>query len=218
MEITEIRQRMAAAAKIAGRAPKDILLCAASKTQDAQTVRAAAALPIDLFGENRVQELTEKTAQQAYGAKPVHLIGHLQTNKVKQVVGKAAMIQSVDSLRLLQAIDKQAKALSLVQDILIEVNIGGEESKNGVQPVQLQALADAAGQCANVCLCGLMTIPPIAQESRVYFAKMHQYFTRLKDSGHKMEVLSMGMSDDYEQAILEGATMVRIGTALFGRR
>ena len=143
--IALIRQRMAQAAARAGRRTEEIALCAASKLHDADTVRLAAGLDIDIFGENHVQELVAKRAAGAYLQKPLHFIGHLQTNKVKQVVGAVQLIESVDSAHLLQAIEKQAARLELVQDILLEVNIGGEESKSGIAPQQLPAEADPAG-------------------------------------------------------------------------
>lgn len=222
--ITAVRARMHAAEEKAGRAPGSVLLCAASKMNGADTMRLAAALDIDVFGENRVQELAEKQKAGAYLEKPLHFIGHLQTNKVKQVVGRAALIQSVDSVRLVEAVEKEAAKQGLVQDILLEVNIGGEAGKSGVAPAQLEPLAAACAACAHVRVKGLMTVPPAAdlpEENRRRFAQMHRLFQLMGDWGYKNvtpQVLSMGMSGDLENAILEGSTMVRVGTAIFGAR
>ena len=223
--VASIRARMADAARAAGRRPDEVLLCAASKTRSAETVRLAAPLPIDLFGENRVQELVEKQAANAYAPKPAHFIGHLQTNKVKQVVG-CDLIQSVDGEHLLSKIAAEAQRRGLVQPILLEVNIGGEESKSGIEPGALWALLEAAAAQPSVQVQGLMTIPPVEEqpgEARRWFAAMRRLFDeaadRWKGDGRvRMETLSMGMSGDFEQAIAEGATLVRVGTAIFGPR
>ena len=222
--VAQVRETMQAALRTAGRTEGDVLLCAACKTQDAQTVLASAQFDIDLFGENRVQELTEKLAAGAYGAKPVHMIGHLQTNKVKYVVGHAALIHSVDSARLVDAIEKEAGKLGVVQDILLEVNIGAEASKSGVAPAEVRALAEYAATKPHVFVRGLMAIPPAETEpgqARRYFAQMKTLFDKLADAHIQrvsMDVLSMGMSGDFESAILEGATLVRVGTAIYGQR
>ena len=142
--VAEIREKMAAAAREAGRDPAAVQLCAACKTRTAQTVAASAALPIDVFGENHVQELCANFDAGAYCGKPSHFIGHLQTNKIKKVLGRASLIQSVDSEHLLNAIEKEAAKAGIVQNVLLEVNIGGEESKTGVAPEALWPLLDAA--------------------------------------------------------------------------
>lgn len=222
--VARVRLSMAGALRAAGRAEGGVLLCAASKTQDAVTVRLAAGLDIDLFGENRVQELCEKNAAAAYGGKPLHFIGHLQTNKVKLVVGKAQLIESVGSEKLLRCVAAQAEKCGLVQDLLIEVNIGGEESKSGTAPAQLPALLDTAHSLPSVRVRGLMAIPPAAAvpgASRPYFARMYGLFeaaARQAGGNVSMEYLSMGMSGDFADAILEGANIVRVGTAIFGPR
>ena len=222
--IAQIREKMAAAERAAGRAPGSVKLCAASKTQDADTVRLSAELEIDLFGENRVQELVEKHAAGAYLEKPLHFIGHLQTNKVRQVVGVARVIQSVDSARLLAAVEKEAAKKGLVQDIFLEVNIGGEDSKSGVAPDGLDALAELCAAQAHIRVLGLMTIPPVLEsneQNRRYFAQMRRLACRVNEYGYanvRADELSMGMSADYENAILEGATIVRVGTAIYGAR
>lgn len=216
---------IAAAAGRAGRNPGEITLVAATKTRCAETVRAAIAAGVTVCGENRVQELTEKLSQYAYDGARVHFIGHLQTNKVKAVVGRVELIESVDSEHLLRAVEAQAAKLGIVQDILLEVNIAGEASKSGAAPAEVPALARAATSSPHVRLRGLMCIPPPAEkpgENRVFFAAARHLFVDLRnkigDNESNMNCLSMGMSDDYEDAVLEGATMVRLGTALFGPR
>ena len=224
--VQAVRERIAAAATAAGRSPEEITLCAATKVQTDDTIRAAIAAGIQVCGENRVQELTAHLAADAYaGARGVHFIGHLQTNKVKQVVGRVDLIQSVDSPHLLQAVDRQAEKLELVQDILLEVNIGGEESKSGCPRSDLPALVELALSSPHVRLRGLMAIPPISTVpggNRRYFAEMYQLFIditrKMSDNQSVMDCLSMGMSADFEDAIAEGATLVRVGTALFGPR
>ena len=223
--IQTVRTRIETAALAAGRAPEEITLCAATKVQTDDTIRAAIAAGIRVCGENRVQELTAHLAADAYAGARVHFIGHLQTNKVKQVVGKVDLIQSVDSQRLLRAIDAQADKLGVRQDILLEVNIAGEESKGGCPVEELPALAELAGTLEHVRLRGLMAIPPISGEpgaNRPYFAAMRQLFVdmrgKMSDNQNDIDCLSMGMSGDFEDAIREGATLVRVGTALFGPR
>lgn len=222
--VAEIREKMAAAARAAGRAPQAVQLCAACKTRTVDEVRASAALPIDLFGENHVQELVEKTAAGAYCGKPGHFIGHLQTNKVNKVVGRAALIQSVDSVRLLDKIDRAAAALGIAQEILIEINIGAESSKSGVDAEALWPLLEAAAARPALRLRGLMAIPPAdagEREACAFFAQMRELLAKADANRYpnaKMDILSMGMSGDYEAAIREGATIVRIGTAIYGAR
>ncbi len=222
--VEEIRARMAAAAREAGRSPDQVQLCAACKTRTAQTIAASAALPIDVFGENHVQELCANYDAGAYCGKPSHFIGHLQTNKIKKVLGRASLIQSVDSEHLLAAIEKEAAKAGLVQDVLLEVNIGSEESKTGVLPQQLWPLLDAAAAQEHIRVCGLMAIPPVNSDdaqNRRYLAEVYKLFVRAGERGYanvKMQTLSMGMSGDFENAIREGATLVRIGTAIYGER
>ena len=223
--IQAVQQKLAAAAKAAGRDPAGVTLCAATKTQSDAAIRAAIAAGIRVCGENRVQELTAHLESDAYAGAEVHFIGHLQTNKVRYVVGKAALIHSVDSERLLRAIDSQADKLGIVQDILLEVNVAREESKGGVTPEALPALAELALGCPHVRLRGLMAIPPVSTVSggnRKYFAQMRHFLVdiigKMSDNYSVVDCLSMGMSGDYEDAIAEGATLVRVGTALFGPR
>ena len=222
--VARIRAEMESAAIAAGRDPKSILLCAATKMNDADAVREAIAAGVDCCGENKVQELTAKLAENAYDGVPVHFIGHLQTNKVKQVVGKVSLIQSVDSERLLAAIDKEAGRQGIVQDILLEVNIGGEESKSGFAPEEVFPLLEKIGQYPNVRVKGLMAIPPISQkngDNLKYFQKMCNISVDIsakKYDNVMVDCMSMGMSDDYADAIQCGSTMIRVGTAIFGAR
>ena len=223
--VNQVKANIAAAAQAAGRDPDEITLCAAAKVQTDDTIREAIAAGITVCGENRVQELTAHLAADAYRGAQVHFIGHLQTNKVKQVVGKVDLIHSVDSERLLRAIDAQAAKQDLVQDILLEVNIAGEESKGGCTPEEARQLAQLTRELEHVRLRGLMAIPPISPEpgaNRPFFAAMRQLFVDIKanmgDNQCNMDCLSMGMSGDYPDAIAEGATLVRVGTALFGPR
>ena len=167
--------------------------------------------------------MTKKLAEHAYDGAPLHFIGHLQRNKVKNVVGKVAVIESVGSLALLAAINAQAEKLGIVQDILLEVNIGGEEAKSGFAPEDLAQAAEEAKKCAFVRVRGLMCIPPVAEGehgSMPYFEKVHALFVDInaKLYDNTLDILSMGMSGDYEDAVRAGATMVRVGTAIFGAR
>ena len=221
--IASIRSRIDAAARETGRTGADITLVGASKMNDATACRQAIAAGIDVLGENRVQEMTAKLSDNAYEGAPLHFIGHLQRNKVRQVVGKAALIQSVGSEALLLEIEKEAAKQDLVQDILLEVNIGGEEAKSGFSPEELSAAAETAAQLAHVRVRGLMTIPPAdatREENMVYFRKVQALYVDInaKVYDNKMEYLSMGMSGDFEDAIRAGSNMVRVGTAIFGQR
>ena len=224
-KIAQVKENIARAAREAGRDPAEITLVAATQVQTSDTIRQAIAGGVTICGENRVQEMTAHLDDDAYAGAALHFIGHLQTNKVRQVVGRVDLIESVGSEHLLDAIEAQAAKLDLVQDILLEVNIGGEESKSGVSPEELPALAEKAVSCPHVRLRGLMAIPPVqAQpgENRPFFAKMYQLYvdirTKLAHNEADINCLSMGMSGDYEDAVREGATLVRVGTALFGPR
>lgn len=221
--IQEVRQRIAAACGECGRDPKEITLVGASKMNDAAACREAIAAGIDVLGENRVQEMTEKMSQNAYDGAPLHFIGHLQRNKVKQVVGKVALIQSVGSLPLLEAVEKEAEKQDIVQDILLEVNIGGEEAKSGFAPAQLEDAARAAQAMSHVRVRGLMTIPPADSDRDTnirYFQEVRALYVDINEKlfHNELKCLSMGMSGDFEDAIRNGATMVRVGTAIFGAR
>lgn len=221
--IARVRANIAAAAKEAGRGSEKIMLVGASKMNDAAACREAIAAGIDALGENRVQEMTQKLGENAYAGAPLHFIGHLQRNKVKQVVGKVDLIESVGSEELLRDIDKQAEKLGIVQDILLEVNIGGEEAKSGFAPEDAAAAAEQALALEHVRVRGLMCIPPVASEehgSVPYFEKVRRLYVDIDEKVYhnKFDMLSMGMSGDYEDAVRCGATMVRVGTAIFGKR
>ena len=222
--IAAIRAKMDAAALACGRDPKEILLCAATKMNGADAVRQAIAAGVDCCGENRVQELVLKGSENAYEGAPVHFIGHLQTNKVKQVVGKVDLIQSVDRMNLLEAIQKEAARQGIVQNILLEVNIGNEESKSGFSASDVLPLLEQISDFPNIFVRGLMAIPPISQnpgDNCKFFKKMYDLavdITAKKYDNVSVDCLSMGMSDDYEDAISCGSTMIRIGTAIFGAR
>ena len=221
--IAAIRAQIDAAARETGRTGADITLVGASKMNDAAACQEAIAAGIDALGENRVQEMTAKLAEDAYRGAPLHFIGHLQRNKVKQVVGKAALIQSIGSAELLAEVDRQAEKLGIVQDILLEVNIGGEEAKSGFAPDAVEQAAAQAKTLAHVRVRGLMTIPPADADrdtNMQYFHKVRALYVDInaKLFHNELEYLSMGMSGDYEDAIRAGANMVRVGTAIFGAR
>ena len=222
--VARIRSEMTEAALAAGRNPERIQLCAATKMNDADAVRQAIAAGVDCCGENRVQELTAKLAENAYEGAPVHFIGHLQTNKVKQVVGKVDLIQSVDSEKLLKAIDKEAARQGIIQNILLEVNIGQEESKSGFGAEDIASIVEKMPEFPNVCLRGLMAIPPISQksgENLKFFQKMFHLYVDIQnkiEDNVKVDCLSMGMTGDFRDAIACGSTMIRVGTAIFGAR
>ena len=221
--IARVRANIAAAAREAGRDPAEITLVGASKMNDAAACREAIAAGIDALGENRVQEMTAKLAEHAYDGAPLHFIGHLQRNKVNKVVGHVDLIQSVGSLELLDEIERVAAARDLVQDILLEVNIGREEAKSGFAPEEVLAGAEAAAARTHVRVQGLMTIPPAdadREENLRYFQEVQALYVDMNTKlfHNELKYLSMGMSGDYADAIRAGATMVRVGTAIFGAR
>ena len=222
--VAVIKDNIAKAAIAAGRDPRDILLCAATKTNGADAVRQAIAAGVDCCGENRVQELTAKLEENAYAGAPVHFIGRLQTNKVRQVVGKVSLIHSADRLKLLQAIDAEAARQGIVQDVLLQINIGMEESKGGFSPDEIWEILPQMAQYQNIRVKGLMAIPPICENSAgndKFFQKMYNLSVDIKAKKYDnvwVDILSMGMSDDFADAIACGSTMIRIGTAIFGPR
>ena len=217
--VARIRERMDRAA-----GGRPVTLVAATKMNDAQAVRRAIAAGVDACGENRVQEMMEKLGQDAYAGAPLHFIGSLQKNKVKFVVGNCDLIHSVNSVELLEAIARKAAALDIVQDVLLEVNIAAEASKTGFLPEYLPQLLESAGNFSSVRVRGLMAIPPIAEKpggNRRYFAQMRELFIDIgakKYDNVTMDFLSMGMSEDFEDAIAEGSNMIRVGSAIFGPR
>lgn len=214
-----VKQRIRAAA-----GDRPVSLVAATKMNDADAIQRAIAAGIEASGENRVQEMMDKLSQDAYRGAPLHFIGSLQKNKVKFVVGNCDLIHSVNSISLLEAINKRAAALGIVQDVLLEVNIAREESKTGFLPELLPQLLETAGTLGSIRVRGLMAIPPIPKkigENRLYFAQMRELFIDIGTKKYDnvfMDFLSMGMSNDFEDAILEGSNMVRVGTAIFGAR
>lgn len=217
-----VRERIAAAAERSGRKAEDITLVAVTKTHGPQMINEAIELGVTDIGENRPQELRDKYED----VLPVrwHQIGHLQTNKVKYVIDKVCLIHSVDSQKLMAEIDRQAKKHGLIMDILIEVNISGEETKFGVSPAELEGILQEAGNFPNIRIVGLMTIVPKSdekQKNKEYFVKMYKLYLDIcakKYDNVIMRWLSMGMSGDFEAAIEAGANMVRIGSAIFGAR
>ena len=223
--LARIRREVDKAARACGRDPSGITLVAATKTQNRETVRAAIEAGITVCGENRVQELTAHLAENAYEGAAVHFIGHLQTNKVKDVVGRVELIHSVSSEKLLLAIEKQADRLSVKQDILLEINLAEEPSKSGFLAGEALSAARLAASLPHIRLRGLMCIPPAAQhpgENMSYFQNLARLAvdirTVLGDNVADMVCLSMGMSGDYQDAVSAGATHIRLGTALFGPR
>ena len=222
--IAAVRRQIDEAALRAGRNPAEITLEAATKVQTSETIRAAIAAGITVCGENRVQEFNAHWADNAYQGAKVHFIGHLQKNKVKNVVGLASLIHSIDSPGLMAEIDRAAAKRGIVQDILLEVNIGAEENKAGFAPEEIGAALSAAAAFPALRVRGLMCVPPICslpEENLPYFRIMKQLFIDNSEKKYDnvcMDFLSMGMSGDYTAAISCGANIVRIGTAIFGKR
>ena len=222
--VANVRRQIRQAALACGRDPERITLCAATKTNGPAAIQAAIAAGVDCCGENRVQEMVQKMEAGAYHGAPLHFIGHLQTNKVRQVVGKVELIQSAGRRNLLEALEKEAARQVIRQKILLEVNIGREASKSGFLPEELLAELPEFGKYPHLFAVGLMAIPPDAAypgENLHFFQEMSQLFvdiSREKYDNVTMAQLSMGMSGDYLEAIACGSTMVRVGTAIFGPR
>ena len=212
------------AAQSVGKSADDITFLAATKTVDAETINHAISLGLRYIGENRVQELLSKYDSYDLDHASLQFIGHLQTNKVRQIVGKVDLIQSVDSEKLAREISRCSEKLGITTDILLEVNIGREENKSGVLPEQLEELLEKVKDIPAVKVRGLMAIPPIcenAQENCKFFDNMRHIFLDIRTKNIdniSMDILSMGMSDDYQEAIRCGANMIRVGSALFGKR
>lgn len=220
---SDIKSRISAAALRSGRNPDDILLLAATKTIDVEVINHAIKMGLSAIGENRVQEFLSKEDYLSPLADR-HFIGHLQSNKAKDIVGKVSLIHSVHSLKLAKVIGELSVKKGLVTDILLEVNIGGEESKSGFSVDEILENLQEISKISGIFVRGLMTIPPICddcEKNREYFKEMYNLFLDIrgkKIDNSSMDYLSMGMSDDFEVAIEEGANIVRIGTALFGKR
>jgi pyridoxal phosphate enzyme (YggS family) len=219
-----IRHNIADAAIKSGRMPQDITLLAATKTVPAEIINHGIELGIDHIGENKVQELCEKYDRYQLENCSLHFIGHLQTNKVRNIIGKVGMIQSVDSVKLASEISRLSLLKSVTTDVLIEVNVGREPNKSGVLPEKLLELLCEISQLPAIHIRGLMSIPPVnadMDETMGYFFNISQYSVDIKKKkldNVRMDYLSMGMSADYVQAILAGANLVRVGSALFGPR
>lgn len=219
-----INEKIAEAAMKAGKTREDITFLSATKTVEPEYINYAISLGLSYIGENKVQELLSKYDQYNLENCSLQFIGHLQSNKVRQIVGKVDLIQSIDSMKLAKEVSKCSLKNNITSDILVEVNIGKEENKSGVMPEMLEELVEEISTLPAVKVKGLMTIPPICEkkdEIRRYFEKMNRLFLDIsskKLDNVSMDILSMGMSSDYYEAILEGANMVRIGSALFGNR
>lgn len=222
LNFAAVNERIDKALEKSGRKREDIILLAATKTVDAESINYAIEKGISYIGENKVQELLLKN--DAIKGANRHFIGHLQTNKVKDIIDKVKLIHSVDSLKLAKEISKQAEKRNITMDILLEINIGDEDSKWGFEIENIYQAIEEIAQLPAINIKGLMAIPPIcgvAEENRKYFRKMYKLFIDIRDKNIdnvSMEQLSMGMSDDFDIAIEEGATIVRLGTALFGKR
>lgn len=221
--IENIRKNIDTACKRSGRDPKDVLLLAVSKTVDVDRIKVAVDCGLNSLGENRVQEIMEKYEPMGENVK-WHLIGHLQTNKVKYIIDKVELIHSVESIKLAEEINKQAKKHNLVMDVLVEVNMADEESKFGVKPEETEGFIRELALMDNIRVRGLMTVAPNVEngeENRVYFRNMKQLLVDINAkniNNINMDILSMGMTGDYETAVEEGATIVRVGTGIFGKR
>lgn len=219
-----INEKIAEAAMKAGKTRDDITFLSATKTVEPEYINYAISLGLSYIGENKVQELLSKYDQYNLENCSLQFIGHLQSNKVRQIVGKVDLIQSIDSMKLAKEVSKCSLKNNITSDILVEVNIGKEENKSGIMPEMLEKLVEEISTLPAVNVKGLMTIPPICEkkdEIRRYFEKMNRLFLDIsskKLDNVSMDILSMGMSSDYYEAILEGANMVRIGSALFGNR
>jgi PLP dependent protein len=217
--IEAVKERIAAAAGRSGRRGSDVLLVAVSKTFGVDAIRQARDAGVGDLGENRAQELRDKASQ--VSDVRWHFVGHLQTNKVRLVVGTAHLVHSIDRVELANAIDKRARSMGIVQDVLIEVNVSGEQAKHGVSPDHLPEVAEELAARGGVALRGLMTIPPLpdhAERSRQHFRRLAELGELVRGSEPRARELSMGMTRDLEVAVEEGATMVRVGEAIFGPR
>ena len=227
MEISDnlrlVEENIAAACKRAGRKREEVKLIAVSKTHPVEAVKEAMRCGIRSFGENKVQELKDKM-EKIDDSLDWHLIGHLQTNKVKYVVGKVSLIHSLENIRLAEALDKEATKLGITVDVLAEINVAKEDTKFGVNPEDAENFIREVSKFPNINIKGLMTVAPytdISEENRKYFRQLKKIMVDLNSKNiHNvsMNVLSMGMTGDYETAIEEGATLVRVGTGIFGHR
>ncbi len=222
LNIAQVREEIADACARAGRTPQSVLLVAVSKYQSTEMIAQAIAAGVSSFGENHAQELDEKKTFFEQQGCTVHFIGHLQTNKIKYVCGFADLIESVDRENLAQQLEQKAGMRGVVQDILIQVNIGAEDQKGGVRDEDLDSFAESLAQYPHLRLRGLMCVPPAveAEDARAYFRKMRAHYDKLcgQFDPAVFDTLSMGMSHDFTVAIEEGATQVRVGSRIFGAR
>lgn len=222
--LNDVQSRIAAAALARGRDPDSVRLVAVSKTFPVEAVRQAYDAGQREFGENRVQEALEKSRATSELAIHWHLLGHLQTNKVRKAVGPFSLIHGIDSLDLLQRVDEVAREAGVRQDVLVQVDLAGEATKFGVPPSDVPRVLEAAERCTAARVVGLMLLPPVArspEDARPWFARLRHLRDTWLDAGtpsSMLRELSMGMSGDFEVAVEEGATIVRVGTAIFGRR
>ena len=218
-----VKSQVEEAAIRANRDPNDVRLMCVTKTVEAEYINPVLDIGANLIGENRVQEFLGKKDELHLDGVEKHLIGHLQSNKAKQIVGEVDMIESVDSFKLAKEISRQSVMKDVVTNVLVEVNVGKEDSKSGIFIEELEELLYHMSELDNIKVKGLMTIPPICDEKEVrkYFSSMYQSFVDIKEKridNINMEILSMGMSGDYESAVLEGSNIVRVGSAIFGAR
>ena len=219
--IIAVKQRIATCCKRSGRSPDDVSLVCVTKQADIDQMREAIRLGVRVIGENRVQDALEKHRILADAAE-WHLIGHLQTNKVRDAVRIFSLIHSLDSIRLAAEIDREAKKIKKVQEVLVQVNVSGEGSKFGIPPDKLEIFLKEAASYQNIGIKGLMTMAPMAddpEEARPHFRRLRELRDRIQElqiANYKLKILSMGMTDDFEVAIEEGSTMVRVGRAIFG--
>jgi pyridoxal phosphate enzyme, YggS family len=222
--LLQIRSRIAAACERSGRPQESVRLIAVSKTKPSEMIREAYSAGQTEFGENKVQEMCAKAEELKDLSITWHLIGHLQKNKVRKAVAVAAMIHSVDTLELAAEIQKEAARINKIQDILLEVNVADEESKFGLRPDEVPAVVNTILDYPNIRLCGLMTVAPYTEnpeENRVYFQQLKKLAVDIPSKNNdnvSVYGLSMGMSNDFEIAVEEGATMVRVGSLIFGER
>ena len=219
-----IEENISKACEKSGRERKDVIFLAATKTVEPEVINHAISQGLRFIGENRVQELLSKYDRYDLENCELQFIGHLQSNKVRRIIDKVSLIQSVDSVKLANEVARQAKLHNKTMDILVEVNIGREENKSGVMPEQLDELLGKISEIDGIFVKGLMAIPPICEKKSEickYFEDMHKIFIDIsgkKSDNVSMDMRSMGMSDDYEEAVLSGANMVRVGSRLFGQR
>lgn len=223
--LARVQEKMAQAAIKSGRDPKDITLVGATKTQNHETISTAISAGLEICGENRVQEMKANLEKNAYQGARLDFIGHLQSNKVKQVVGQVSLIHSVSSRHIMEEVSKNAQKQAITQDILLEINLAKEESKSGFIVDEMDEICHIACETSGINVKGFMAIPPVMENSvtqEKFFERLFQLYIdfspKMTDNYREFNCLSMGMSDDYELAIKQGSTLVRVGTALFGPR